>query len=164
MILYNVKNNLGIQNLKNLQNDIANIRDKVSEYYSTNIGNTSNVLPTIGEYTNDEKLEELNDAGIISEAVDKQHGEQYGSYYVIDLSALDNLTLTYGKDFEKIKNGEVTDVNELEDIFIINTLSHNIFYVKGVKVDGITYYTDYTSEEVDQAPIPYPVPNSTEED
>ena len=32
IVLYNVKDNLGIQKLKNMQADIENLRDKVSAY------------------------------------------------------------------------------------------------------------------------------------
>lgn len=138
IIIYSVKNNLGIEKLKNMQNDIENLSDKISAYY-----NQYGTLPIIdGEYTNTAKIKENN---LISENVDK------GKFYIIDLSALENLTLTYGKDFKNISS--TSDKNTLEDIYIINETSHNIFYVKGIKSDGKMYYTNYTADQVDQEAV-----------
>ena len=33
IVLYNVKNNLGVQKLKSMQADIENLRDKIESYY-----------------------------------------------------------------------------------------------------------------------------------
>ena len=132
--IYSVKNNLGIEKLKNMQNDIENLSDKISAYY-----NQYGTLPIIdGEYTNINEIE-------TAEFVDK------GNFYIIDLSALENLTLTYGKDFKNIKN--TSDKNTLKDIYIINETSHNIFYVKGIKSDGEMYYTNYTADQVDKEAV-----------
>lgn len=136
--IYSVKNNLGIEKLKNMQNDIENLSDKISAYY-----NQYGTLPIIdGEYTN---INEIETAELIDKNVDK------GNFYIIDLSALENLTLTYGKDFKNIKN--TSDKNTLKDIYIINETSHNIFYVKGIKSDGEMYYTNYTADQVDQEAV-----------
>ena len=136
--IYSVKNNLGIEKLKNMQNDIENLSDKISAYY-----NQYGTLPIIdGEYTN---INEIETAELIDKNVDK------GNFYIIDLSALENLTLTYGKDFKNIKN--TSDKNTLKDIYIINETSHNIFYVKGIKSDGKMYYTNYTADQVDQEAV-----------
>lgn len=137
-IIYSVKDNLGIEKLKNMQNDIENLSDKISAYY-----NQYGTLPIIdGEYTNTKEIEK---AGLINKNVDK------GNFYIIDLSALENLTLTYGKDFKNIKN--TSDKNTLKDIYIINETSHNIFYVKGIKSDGEMYYTNYTADQVDKEAV-----------
>lgn len=135
IVIYNVRDNLGIQNLKSMQTDIGNLRDKVSSYYAD-----YGKIPAKIKYTNLTNLR-----GIISDKVDT------GDFYVIDLSAIENVTLTYGKDYEKIKDkSELSEeINNLEDLYIINESSHNIFYVKGVNIDGIKYYTDYTQEEKD---------------
>ena len=92
-IIYSLTANLGIQKLRNLQTDIENLREKVSEYYAQygDIPARKDV-----EYTN---LNNLEIAGIISDAVDT------GKFYVIELSSLDNLTLNYGQDYEQIKSG-----------------------------------------------------------
>ncbi|MEI3355638.1 MAG: hypothetical protein V8R81_00885 [Clostridia bacterium] len=132
IVIYNVKDNLKTQRIKALQTDISNLRDKISTYYSQ-----YGKIPANTEYTNTSGID------VISSAVDT------GKFYVIDLSALDNLTLNYGTDYEKIKSGEVTDVNTLSDLYIINDDSHNIFYVDGVTLDNQTFYTDYTTKDVD---------------
>ena len=115
VVIYNVKSNLKTQNIKSLQTDISNLREKISTYYSK-----YGEIPVNKEYINTANI------NVISSAVDT------GKFYVIDLSALDNITLNYGMDYEKIKSGEVTDVNTLSDLYIINKDSHNIFYVEGV--------------------------------
>ena len=132
IVIYNVKDNLKTQRIKALQTDISNLRDKISTYYSQ-----YGKIPANTEYTNTSGID------VISSAVDT------GKFYVIDLSALDNLTLNYGTDYEKIKSGEVTDANILSDLYIINDDSHNIFYVDGVTLDNQTFYTDYTTKDVD---------------
>ena len=132
VVIYNVKSNLKTQNIKSLQTDISNLREKISTYYSQ-----YGEIPANKEYTN------TGNINVISSAVDT------GKFYVIDLSALDNITLNYGMDYEKIKSGEVTDVNTLSDLYIINKDSHNIFYVEGVTLDNQTFYTDYTTSDVD---------------
>ena len=132
IVIYNVRGNLKTQNIKSLQADISNLREKISTYYGQ-----YGEIPANKEYTNTGKID------VISPAVDT------GKFYVIDLSALDNLTLNYGMDYEKVKSGEVTDVDTLSDLYIINEDSHNIFYVEGVKLDNQTFYTDYTTSDVD---------------
>ena len=132
--------NLGIGKLRDMQNDIKNLRSKVADYYAQydDIPVRKDV-----EYTNIANIEK---AGVISSAVDT------GKFYVIELSSLDNLTLTYGKDYEQVKAG--SDPNSLTDLYIINEASHNIFYVAGIPLDGEWFYTDYTSDQIDTEEIP----------
>ena len=124
--------------LRNMQADIENLRDKVGIYYAQ-----YGELPVDNtiEYTNINHIDAIRDTG---------------KFYIIDLSAMENITLNYGKDYEKIKNKEVTteeEINELEDLYIINADSHNIFYVEGIEaVDGV-YYTDYGKEDKDKVPV-----------
>ena len=133
--IYSVANNLEIKNLKDMQNDIENLKDKVSNYYVK-----YGTLPIVKnkKYTD---LSNIQEAGVINEEVDK------GDFYVIDLSALENLTLNYGKDYENIQAED--NINDLEDIYIINDVSHNIFYAKGIKLNDKFYYTNYTSDSMD---------------
>ena len=155
IILYNVKDNLGIQKLKNMQADIENLRDKVYAYdmqygeipvyYIQNSENQNEKV----EYTN---TQAIKDAGVISD----MDGE---IFYVINLSSLDNLTLNYGNDYEQIK--EVEDINQLEDLYIISANTHNIFYVRGVSYNGEKFYTDYTKDDVDKKEV-IMVENETE--
>lgn len=140
VIIYNVRDNLKVGKLTEMQNDIENLRDKVSSYYAQN-----GEIPAKVVYPN---IQHLRIAGVISEAVDT------GNFLVIDLSAIDNLTLNRGLDFENIKTktsltGEEAQNNT--DLYIINETSHNIFYVAGITIDDETYYTD--NNEVDTTPV-----------
>ncbi len=141
VVVYNAAANLKTIKLKNMQADIENLRDKVSNYYLQ-----YGAIPadTTIEYTN------VNNIDSISEATDT------GKFYVIDLAAMENITLNYGKDYEQIRDGTVTtqeQINQLTDLYIINADSHNIFYVKGVEIDGETFYTDYSAEDKDTVEV-----------
>ena len=91
VVLYNLRSNLKIEKLKKMQNDIENLSDKVETYYMQ-YGD----IPAVKEYeyTN---YNQIQSAGVISSAVDT------GKFYIIKLDLLENLTLNYGKDYEKIK-------------------------------------------------------------
>lgn len=133
MILYSATDSIYIENLTNMQNDIANLRDKVSLYYLEYGG-----IPVQTEYPD---ITNLKDAGVIG-------ANDTGKFFVLELEKLDGLTLNYGKDYEIYKEKDYTKLTDLTDIYIINEDSHNIFYVKGIRVieNGTTqmYYTDYT--------------------
>ena len=145
IIIYNVQDNFKIEKLGKLESDIANLRDKISIYYSQ-----YEDIPAKAEYTNTGNIDS------ISSVVD------IGKFLVIDLGAIDNLTLNYGKDYEKVKNlsnfksGNTltsSEMRENTDLYIINETSHNIFYVKGVSINNHMYYTDYYKDEKDVAPV-----------
>lgn len=140
MILYSAKDNIYIRNVTNMQNDIANLRDKIALFYAE-----YGEIPIKTEYQDIYNLP--------SEIIG---ANDTGKFYIIELEKLDGLTLNYGEDYETYKaNGYQYSAN-LKDIYIINEDSHNIFYVEGIGVteDGRTqmYYTDYTqgdSEKVE---------------
>ncbi len=137
IVLYNVKGNLSMQRLRNMQVDIENLQDKVSTYYS-NYGD----IPAKIKYTN---ISAIETAGLIGVMDDEEE------FYVLDLSALENVTLNYGEDYKKITEGmSQSDVDELDNLYIINKDTHNIFLAGGVRVDGKMYYTNYTEDKVDK--------------
>lgn len=138
VIIYNASSHLKLGKLTELQNDIDNLRDKVSSYYAQN-----GKIPASIQYTN---VNAIKAAGVVSDAVD------IGDFLVIDLSAIENLTLNMGKDFEKVRNAP-ENADSYTDLYIINEVSHNIFYVAGVTIDDETFYTDYTSNDIDTASI-----------
>ena len=138
VVIYNAAGNLRTTKLSNMQADIENLRDRVSTYYAQ-----YGMIPanTSIEYTN------INNINSISDVVDT------GKFYVIDLGAMENITLNYGQDYEKIRNGEATSqeqINQLTDLYIINETSHNIFYVEGIEIDDERYYTDYSADDADK--------------
>ena len=140
MILYSAKDSIDIKNLTNMQNDIANLRDKVSLYY-LKYGN----IPVKTEYEDISNLEKGNILGV----------NDTGKFYIIELEKLEGLTLNYGEDYEIYKTNGYTYSPDLTDIYIINEDSHNIFYVEGISItennETKMYYTDYT--EGDTQPI-----------
>ena len=143
VLIYNVRDSLGISNLKAMQNDIQNLRDMISNYYSIN-----GKIPAKIKYTNTENIERIRNAGVISEKVD------IGDFYIIDLKELENLTLNYGEDYKHIADTTTeSEASQYTDIYIINETSQNIFYVEGIRVDEDWFYTDYTSEDVDEVSV-----------
>lgn len=141
MLIYNAQDNMYIKALTNLYNDISLLREEVSEYY-----NEYGKIPAEIRYTNEEQLHNLS--SVLSTQNDT------GDFYVIDLEAMQGITLNYGKDYEKVKSDK-NNANSYTDLYIINENSHNIFYVEGINIkeNGTTktYYTDYI--EPDQTEI-----------
>ena len=142
VLIYNAKDSIDIRNYRNLVNDIQNLRDKLSEFYNE-YGN----IPAQTKYSNlSEDLKKV---------LNTQELQNIDEFYVIDLQAMEGITLNYGKDYEKVKNNN-GNANSYTDLYIINKATHGIFYAQGVKVeDGgttTTYYTDYlepNNEEID---------------
>ena len=151
MIVYSAKDSVYIEKLTNMQNDVANLRDKVSLYYSKYAD-----IPAKTEYPD---VSNLENAGVIG-------ANDTGKFLILELESLEGLTLNYGKDYETYKTNNYENLTDLTDIYIINETSHNIFYVEGIRVNqnGETkmYYTDYTQGdkeaveiiEVKEIPIP----------
>ena len=126
-----------------MQNDIQNLRDAVSNYYSIN-----GSIPAKLKYTNTDNINRIKDAGVINEKADT------GDFYIIDLKELENLTLNYGEDYKHISDAtSEEEASQYTDIYIINEESQNIFYVEGIRVDNDWFYTDYTSEDVDEQKV-----------
>lgn len=144
VVVYNLKDRLELETLKEMQNDIENLSDKISAYYAQN-----GKIPASIEYGDAKgNIQKIKEAGVISDEVDT------GRFLVIDLSAIENLTLHRGKDFQKIKESEkIEEVSGYEDVYIINETSHNIFYVGGITMNEQTFYTNYTSNNVDKKAV-----------
>ena len=141
VVIYNAADSLKTTKLSNMQADIENLRDRVSTYYAQ-----YGIIPADMSivYTNTSHINS------ISEATD------IGPFYVIDLAAMENITLYYGKDYERIQKGEATtqeQINQLTDLYIINGTSHNVFYVAGINSGDETFYTDYSADDADKVAI-----------
>lgn len=142
---YNAIDSMQTAKLNNLKTDIQNLRDKVSNYYAQ-----YGMIPadTNIEYTN---VNHINSIG----------ANDTGVFYVIDLAAMENVTLNYGKDYEEIRKGikqTQEEINNLTDLYIINSESHNIFYVEGLKIGDKMYYTDYTQDSADKVEVEIHIP------
>lgn len=131
----NFKSELSIKNVNNLYADIESISTKISTYYLEN-----NSIPIYEEKTYMSSKEELSNffknKGELDEIINPN---DEGSYYVIDLSKLENLTLNYGKEY-KNWNSESSSSN-IQDVYIINKVTHQIYYPKGIKLEGKYYFT-----------------------
>ena len=134
VLVYNAQDSIYIKRLNNLYNDIELLREKVSGYY-----NEYGQIPANIKYTNISQMSE-----VISTKND------IGDFYVIDLSAMEGITLNYGKDYEKVKDNP-NNADNYMDLYIINENSHNIFYANGIEVKEKStvkkYYTDYTKTD-----------------
>lgn len=118
VLIYNAKNGIKLRNIKMLQNDIEILDNQIASFYVK-----YGAIPALQQYTEDvSRFKQANDNDI---------------YYIIDLSALEGITLNYGTNEEK------------DDIYIINEQSHHIYYAKGIETDGVWYYTTDVDEEVE---------------
>lgn len=157
LLLYNVKDTKDIERVSNMYIDIEGISDRISNYYSR-----YGALPVTIDVTSDTIV-----SGWISELQSENNegplgANDTGKFYVIDLNALENLSLNYGSGFTKI-NGST--LPEDKDVYVINENSHNIFYLHGIRVNnnGVIkmYYTNQekdtevvSTKYVDQIKIP----------
>ncbi len=109
-IFFNVTSKMRAQELDNLYNDLTILSDKVNIYYNK-YGN----LPIKEEYTQ-----------ISNIPTEILNPNDYGKYYIVDLSAMENLSL----------NTAVTE----ENVFVVNEGSHTVYFPSGVNLDGVIYY------------------------
>ena len=129
-----------INRLKKMYNDIELLSDKVENYYLKYNG-----LPIKEQYT------------YTTLDFDKNANDN-GNYYIIDLEAIEGISLNYGKE-------GYNRPNESDDVYIINEKSHTIYYVKGIEVDGTTYhYIKKKTEILDTIPPTKPEINVVEGD
>lgn len=121
IIIYNSNTAMTTRALNNMYNDIKILKDRVDIYYSK-----YGKLPIIdAKYTNVENFKYIN----------KNDND---NYFVVDLEAIENLTLTYGNGYKSYKE---LQTNEITDIYVINEKSHTIYYAKGILLDEKKYYT-----------------------
>lgn len=135
MLIYSTKDTMQVSKLNKMYDDISNLTDKVSAYYAQ-----------YGDIPIKEKITEIPQG--IKDIMGAN--DQEGEFYVLDLKSIDGLTLNYGRNYEAVKDNDNLNSNdENNDVYIINKRSHNIFYLKGITVDGKDYYTNYTEGEKD---------------
>ena len=127
MLVYNAKNGVKLRALKMMQNDIDLLSDQISAYY-VKYGD----IPAEIEYLGDINFE-------------KQPNDD-DKYYVIDLSAFEDISLNYGVDYNNINSS--ADTQNYNDVYIVNKQSMHVYYARGIEMDGIMYYTNDEDEEV----------------
>lgn len=124
-----------VNNLNKMKNDIELLEDKVSNYYLK-----YGVLPVLRDNTNAKKQYTYTTLNFQKNSLDNN------IYYIIDLEAMEGISLNYGK--EGYENPNTSD-----DVYIINELTHTIYYVKGIELDGETYhYLKITGNANDNIP------------
>lgn len=117
-------NRFEINNLNKLKNDLELLEDKVSNYYLK-----YNVIPVLRK--KDDNTIIKYDETTLNFNKDVRDN---GNYYIIDLEAMDGISLNYGK--EGFENPNTSD-----DVYIINQKSHQIYYVRGIELDGEFYHS-----------------------
>ncbi|MBR0350209.1 MAG: hypothetical protein IJH76_00005, partial [Clostridia bacterium] len=130
-LMYTIKDTNDTGKITNMYTDVKNLTDKVSNYFA--------VYGKIPAIRKDAMVAEIGTA--ITSAPESPVGaNDTGDYLLLDLHALENLTLNYGKEFENVYNANT--IGNYRDLYIINENSHNIFYLKGIKVNNKYYYTN----------------------
>lgn len=136
VLVYNAQTGVKVKILNQMYNDVQLLSDKILTYYS-NYG----AIPALTKYDNVSVIGKIEKSGQLSPNDNE-------NYYIIDLSALENLSLNYGRDYENVKVNS-KNASNIEDIYIINEQSHHIYYVKGIILDNVTYYTNDLDDEID---------------
>lgn len=120
-LIYNISTGNKIKQLNNMYQDIEKLKDKIDLYYSR-----YHRIPKLeGRYDNVDNIKHINP-------------NDSDTYYVIDLEALENITLNYGKDYKNYKTNPSIDFT---DLYLVNERSHAVYYIKGIQFDNDIYYT-----------------------
>lgn len=147
-MIFNTKNQLAMRSVQSLSNDIETLNAKVDEYY-LKYGELPKLCDYITDFKDSMDFRAKQQNAKPNTEINKNDGKEY---IVIDLEKLEGLTLTYGYDdeYKKVKeNGNVMDEDDAyvaDEIFVINTRSHQIYFPHGVFIDNgnshkIMYYT-----------------------
>lgn len=114
-----------INDYNKMINDLKLLEDKVSNYYLK-----YNAIPIVRDKDNNNNPILYDNTKITFDT----NKNDNGVYYILDLSAMEGISLNYGEEFEN-KN------YSSDDVYIINEKSHQIYYVKGVELKGNIYHT-----------------------
>ena len=138
ILVYNAKDGVYAKKLENMYNDVSSLRDKVTAYY-IKYGNLP--IYTTSEYSLEGK-DDLKNNWISEEELTA------GKFYVIDLKALEGVTLNYGKDYGRVTaNMSTRELSNYSDLYIVNDVSQNVYYVKGISANNKKYYSDREKDE-----------------
>ena len=147
-IIYKTNSYIRIQKVDKLYTDISNLSDKIDEYYLNN----GDIPILSNKYCNKSELSYIlsHNASLNSSILNKTNNSNLtinpndsDSYYIIDVEKLDGLTLNYGysTEFKNAKSNSSSIYTSINDIYIINELTHQIYYPHGIFANGIMYYT-----------------------
>lgn len=130
-----------LNKLSKMYNDIQLLSDKVTNYYLKYNG-----LPIIRDSSNNPIIYPISSLDFEKNVNDDTN------YYIIDLKAMEGISLNYGAD--GINNPTISTKN----IYVINKSSHVIYYVEGIEVKGIIYHTVPSNENTITDNIPPSMP------
>ncbi len=134
--IYNGTTQLGLKRVNYLYSDIDTISTKVAEYYLKNEKLPVFDTPYVEEKNTLKSLFTAN--GAKTDITNINDGE---NYYVIDLSKLDNLTLNYGDDYKEWERSSSSDKLRIQNVYIINSVTHQIYFPHGIRVKDEYYFT-----------------------
>ena len=116
IIFFQIKSSIRLGNelnkLNNMNKDIIILDDVIAMYYLEN-----GSIP-------------IKSRSKINFEIDNKNPNDNEMYYEIDLELLENLDLSYGKK-----------IYGKDDIYIINEVTHTIYYLQGIEYNGNLYYT-----------------------
>lgn len=122
VVNYGSEKGLEMKQLNNMYADILILEEKISLYY-----------------LNNGKLPLKSKINVINTEIINNNPNNGADFYEIDINLLSNVSLNNMKDSRNVS-----------DKYIINAQSHTVYYIKGVRLDGVAHYTipeDY--QEVD---------------
>lgn len=139
IVINNSKSQLVIKRLNNLFSDIDSINTKVTDYYLKN-----NSLPIFKENTY------FNSSSEFNSFISSKYGSATtinvnddGPYYVLNLAKLENLTLNYGIEYKEWT--DTSTFNSYQDLYIINAVTHQVYYPYGIKYGDEIFFTKESS-------------------
>ena len=150
IIIHSSDTHIDTQSINKLYSDIDNLNNKINKYY-LEYGDIP-ILPK--QYCGKEQLTnilnnnanaksvELNNLSKNDDDITVLNPNDEDAYYIIDLEKMEGLTLNYGYDidYKKAKQDVSSISTDIQDIYIINKVTHQIYYPKGIFSDEYMYY------------------------
>lgn len=150
-IAYTSLDTMKLRKLDDMYNDIRLLNQKVTNYYLDN-----NELPVYESNL----IIQSEDNDIVSKiSTEKQpiNPNDNEIYYIIDLEQLGGITLKYGKNYkDAYDTANNTIKEEMKDVYIINEVSHTIYYVSGIEIseDGMNIKKHRLEENYTEINLP----------
>lgn len=114
-------------NIAKQNTNIATIQEEIETYYNTHDA----MLPAQKDESNNDKTYTIaNNPTLFTETV--RSGEASDMFYLVDMKKIGKIAGNTGED--------VSD----DDIYIVSSIKHNVYYVKGLRLKGITYHGGFT--------------------
>ena len=121
VVIYSLNSSPNTSKFNKMKADIDQLHDKILGY-----NQRYGELPILGRLETQPLLEIIGDQRAPNDS---------DIYYEIDISKLENLTLSYGNK----KYGE-------DDIYVVNSTTFNVYYLKGIELEGELFHVgvEYT--------------------